>query len=75
MSVLPPASRTFPSDKSVAVCWLRATFMFPKDEKLKVEGSNSSAVCNVREPVTPPATKRSPLNSMVAVQPDLFSLR
>ena len=57
-----------------AVCWFRATCMFPSDVKACVTGSSISAVCKVSLPVSPPATKTCPFCRSVDVMPDLFSL-
>src|SRR5579871_6714739 len=60
----PPAIKTLPSGRSVAVAFARSFVMVPVGVKERVLGSNSSAVAR-----PPPAIKTFPLLSTVAVWP------
>src|SRR5437773_2776966 len=63
----PPATRTWPFGRSVAVWPPRAWVMLPAEDQVFVVGSYSSA--EATGPPNPPATRTSPLPSRVAVWP------
>jgi hypothetical protein len=74
----PPATRTVPSGRAVAVWASRGDSIFPVSDQIPVEGLYTSAVLRPREepePSGPPLAKALPLASSVRVVLDRMVLR
>ena len=63
----PPAIRTFPFARRVAVCAVRGVVIVPVAVKIPLFGSYSSAVASVPLTFWPPAIRTFPLARSVAV--------
>src|SRR5579863_3657084 len=70
--LFPPATKTWPLDRTVAVKLTRAVIIEPVAENVPVVGSYSSALAKANPaypPVYPPANKTLPLGRSVATAP------